>query len=579
MYRPVNARVLVLACLMVVSSVGPLFAQAAPTAQVAPAAEDDARPKPQRISEALTDDPPLKYRLLAPPFLREQRGDVRTTAVFPFYFERKAPGTLERFVLPYYYRRSATLSADVPLGIMWWLRGPDRNTLVLPPFYTHRSKKDWAVGLPPLFATGVFGGHHHTVIPALLTWIDGDAKNRHTFVGPYWRWTNVLAEWWGVFPALWVKSQGVDRFTVVPPLYFRFYGDDPKHDTTVVPPFYHRVVDDKKSWGLVPLVFRSTSPSLKATPVPLALFHHATGPEEFRLVTPVISYLRNKRDGRSWFTPLYQRRRGDRNFDAVAPFFFHSWDVRDKSWALVLPPIYWHWQDPANDTTVVLPFWGQWLHEGIKKTWVTPAVGRYQSYERDEQTWWIAPTFQYGWTESSWTFNIHPLLYVHRAKKARHLAVAPLYFDFENDEKQTKRFVLAPVYWDFKNFVKQTRSRVAFPLYWDFENRRKLTLRRVVFPFYWDFKDDRARKRGQSVFPLYWHFVRGDRERTVVANTFFEKKKDETGKHWQFHFAPLFALGRGDRGRWWNVFYGLAGYDQRGKNRRIHAFWIPFDLD
>ncbi len=283
MYRPVNARVLVLACLMVVSSVGPLFAQgsepapqpapqAAPEPQAAPQAaepqatepqatepqaqagaqaqtgakagdqavapkpEDDARPKPQRISGAVTNDPPLSYRLIAPPFLREQRGKVKTTAFFPVFFERRAPDDLERFVLPYYYRRGSKLNVDVPLGIMWWLRGPDRNTFVLPPFYTHRNGKNWAVGVPPFFATGVIDGHHHTVIPPLLTWIDGDAKNRHTFVGPYWHWTNEHADWWGVFPLLWKKHDEVDNFTVVPPFYFHFFDDDPKLDTTIVSP-------------------------------------------------------------------------------------------------------------------------------------------------------------------------------------------------------------------------------------------------------------------------------------------------------------------------------------------------------
>jgi len=597
-YRPVNARVLVLACLMVVSSAGHSYAQgnepAGKPATTAPAAaaaaepnaadpaseEESARPEPQRISEALTNDPPISYRLIAPPFLREKRGNVDTTALFPLFFQRKAPDKLERFVLPYYYRRSSQLNADVPLGIMWWLRGPDRNTFILPPFYTHRDKKDWALGLPPLFSTGLFGKHHHTVIPPLLTWIDGDDKNRHTFVGLYWHWLNEHAEWRGVFPFLWLKRDEVDSFAMVPPFYFRFYDDDPKRDTTIVPPFYHRVIDDTKSWGLVPLVFRKESPELKSTTVPLALFHHATGPDEFRLVTPVISYLKSKKDGRTWITPFYQRKRGDKNFDAVAPLFFHTWDNRDKSWALVLPPVYWHWEDPANDTTVVLPFYGRWFHAGISSTWVVPAVGRYKSFERDEQTWWVAPTFQYGWIEDhTWTFNIHPLLYIHKSPEKRHFALAPLWFDFENRENQTKRFVLFPVYWDFKNFAKQKRGTVAFPLYWDFKNTRKQTQRRVVFPLYWDFKDEREKKRSTVAFPLYWRFQRGDQDRTVVLNSFYEKKKDENGKHWQYHFAPFFAMGRGERERWWNVFYGLAGYDKRGKHRRIQAFWMDFELD
>jgi hypothetical protein len=572
----VNARVLVLGWLLALSLASVARAQ---TTQTAREPEPDPRPAPQRISGAVTLEPPLDTRLIAPPFLRERRGDVRTTALFPFYFERKTNEQLERFVLPYYYKRSAKLDVDVPLGLMYWLRGPDQNTFVLPPFYTHRKGKDWAFGLPPLFATGIFDGHHHTVIPPLLTWIDGDAKTRHTLVGPYFDWKTERSRFRGVFPFYWDKADDIDRFTLVPPFFFHFADDEPKRVTTVVPPVYRKVVDDTTSWGVVPFLFRKESPKLRATTVPLALFHHATGPKEFRLVTPLLSYLENEQDGRSWFTPIYQRRRGDRSFDSVMPFFFHGWDDRDASFSLHLPPFYFHWEDPANDTTVVLPFWGRWFKEGISDTWVVPLVGRYKSFERDEQTWWFAPTFQYGWTENSWTFNIHPLLYIKQAKAKRHFALAPLYFDFENRENQTKRLVLFPLYWDFENTGKQKHARVAFPLYWDFENGRKQTRRISLFPLYWDFQDDLQKKRTSIAFPLFFRFERGDTARSVSLNTYFERKKDGAGERFQFHFFPLFAFGRGERDRWWNVLYGLAGYDRRGSHRRIQAFYIPINLD
>ena len=318
------------------------------------ASSEDARSQaPLRISEAITELPPIEERRLVPPYLHERRGDITTTALFPFYFERTSKAGRERFILPYYYRRQAKLQADVALGLIWSLRGPDRNTFVLPPLYTHRRGQDWGVGLLPLFSTGMFGGHRHTVIPPLLTWHDRDKDKHRLFIGPYYDVKLDGGRWRGLFPLVWSKRDAADGFVVVPPLFFRFTEDDPFTATTVVPPFYHSRRKDESSWGLIPLLFHESSPELTSTTVPLALFHHARGPHQFRLVTPLLAYLDNPERGKTWITPIYQRRRGKTNLDAVAPLFFRTWDDRDSSRGLYLPPIYWHWRDPANRTTVL----------------------------------------------------------------------------------------------------------------------------------------------------------------------------------------------------------------------------------
>ena len=81
--------------------------------------------------------------------------------------------------------------------------------------------------------------------------------------------------------------------------------------------------------------------------MPFLLFHHASGPKDYRVITPLMSYLYSK-EGERWWTPVYQRKRGDRGFDAVAPFYVRTWDQRDMSHGLYVPPIYWRWQDPAD---------------------------------------------------------------------------------------------------------------------------------------------------------------------------------------------------------------------------------------
>jgi hypothetical protein len=582
---------LVLTCLMYLSAAGRV--QADEPATNAKSGDEDAvkRPEPLRVSGAITELAPISETRLIPPFQREIRGQETTTAVWPFFFQRKSALQTERLVVPYYYLRGPKLNADVALALVWWLRGPNRNTFVLPPFWVHHRDKDWGFGLWPLIDTAIFDGHHHTVIPPLLTWIDGDKEHRRAVFGPYYDWITPRKHWRGLFPFWWSKKDDVDRFTVVPPFYFRFADDDPLDYTTIVPPFYHLRTKEHTKWGLAPLFFRSVRnkldtpegehiSELKSVTVPLALFHYANGPDDFRLVTPLVSYVDSKKNGRTLITLLYQRKRGDKNLDAVAPLYFHTWDNRDASYGYVIPPIYWHFQDPANKATVVLPFFGRWFHEGISNTWLVPIAGHYKSFERDEQTWWIAPTFHLGWDEKGWAFNIHPLFYLKRSKQEDHLAVAPFYFDFHNRETQTRRFVLAPLYWDFTNTPKAKQARVAFPLWWDFENGRRQTSRKILFPLYWDFSVGLEKKRTIAAFPLYYRLDRGDTRQHIALNTFYETKKDAKGaSHWQFHFFPLVSFGGGDQNeKWWNFLYGFAGYERRGTHRRIKAFWLPINL-
>ncbi len=542
------------------------------------------RPTPQRIAGAIGEGPSQQNRLIIPPFMRDVRGSATTTALFPFYFDRLSDKEHERLVLPYYYKRSSKLDVDVTLGLVWSLRGPDRNTFVLPPFYSHRSGKDWGVGLFPLFSTGVFGGHHHTVIPPLLTWIDGDQKRRRALVGPYFDFRGDKGRFWGLFPLVWGKGESSDRYVVVPPLFWRFTEDDPLSTTTVVPPFFHKRRKDETSWGLVPvvpLVLGSKTPELRSLTIPLLVFHHATGPKEFKLVTPVLSHFSDT-ESKSWYTPIYQGKRGVQGFHAVAPFFFHTWDQRDRSNGLFVPPFFWRWRDPANETLAVFPFFGRRYRAGISHTWMTPLLAHSFSLERKDHTWWVLPSFHYAADETSWQFNIHPLFYRKKAIDHSHLVLAPVWWDFRNKEKQTHRSVLLPLWWSFKNYEKQSFARAVPPIYWDFEDKKAKTRNVVGFPLYWDFRKELIKHRTTVAFPLYARMERGASTGHLVLNTYFEKRDEPNHKSWQFHFFPLLALGRGERGkeddRWWSLFYGLAGYERRGQYKRGTAFWLPFNV-
>jgi hypothetical protein len=552
--------------------------------------EEVVRPAPQRVEGAIRAEAVEgavsagsveSARVLIPPYMRDVTNGVTTTALFPLYFGRHGRGSRELFVPPYYYRRSPKLNVDVALGLAWSLRGPERNTFVLPPLYTHRDRKDWGVGLFPLFSTGVYSGHHHTVIPALLTWVDGDADKHHMLFGPAFHFRDHDERFWGLFPILWGKRDSNSAATVIPPIFWRFREDDPLNITTVAGIFYHLRRQKDTRWGLPPLVFGASTPELRSLTVPFLLFHHAKGPKEFRLITPLMSYL-DSDEGKRWWTPIYQGKRGERGYDAVAPFYVRTWDTRDMSHGLYVPPFYWRKSDPANDVQLILPFLLRVNHVGISKGWLTPLIGHFQNFEKKEQTWWAFPTFHYGEDASSWQFNIHPLVYRKRATDHSHLVLAPLWFDFRNSTKKTHRTALFPLWWNFRNYEKQTAGRALPPIYWDFEDKKAQTRRIVGFPLYWDFRNDRAQARTQVVFPFYLRLQRGGALGHAVLNTYYERKNEPSHKSWQFHFFPLLSFGGGQRGKeddvWWNLLYGVAGYERRGPHRRIQALFLPIQL-
>jgi hypothetical protein len=540
--------------------------------------EEEVDREPQRVSGAITTGPARERLRLAPPFAKDRAGDITTRALFPFFFERKGPTLLERFIVPQYYRRSPELDANVTLGLVWSLRGPNRNTVIVGPVYGHRRDKDWGAALVPLFSAGSYAGHSHLVIPPLLTWFDSTEKRHRRVVALYYDVQKKDARWRGLAPLVWAKHGDAGGFTVLPPLYWRFEQADPLENTTVVPPFYHVRTKDTSRWALVPVLWHKQTPELRATTIPLALFHHARGPNEFRLVTPLLAYLSDKKaNTKLWITPLYQRGRGDKNFDAVAPLFIRTWDDRDMSRGLYLPPIYWHWEDPANRYTTVLPLFLRNVRDGISDTWLTPLVGRKRSHEQDAQTWWFAPTFHWGWQPDSWFANLHPLAYVGRDKEADHTVVLPLYYDFHNKKEDARRTAVFPFWWDFRVAKSKKHNRVLFPLYYHTKNDEKQREYKIGFPIYWDLNFRDRQERYTVTFPFHGRGILGDRTRHYVLNTMYEPAHG-VDRGWQFHFFPLLARGGSKTGKWWSFLYGLAGYERRGAYRRMQLFWIPFEL-
>ena len=42
---------------------------------------------------------------------------------------------------------------------------------------------------------------------------------------------------------------------------------------------------------------------------------------------------------------------------------------------------------------------------------------------------------------------------------------------------------------------------------------------------------------------------------------------------------PLFSYGQSPSGHWWNVLFGLTGYERKGEYANVKAFWLPIQVD
>lgn len=463
------------------------------------------------------------FSLILPPFLYAREGANETIALFPLFYYRVSPPSTELLIPPYYLQRGPA-EWDVLFPIFWWYRGEGHHTWIVPPIWSHESSDGFDFGVAPFLLTGRHGQNHYTLIPPLLTIDWGSEHERFTFATLFWRVQERYAEHWGLFPFLWVENTERGSYVIQPPFFFRFEDREEGTALTVVPPFYHRDEPTGSYFGIPPLFHHNSGPGHTSTTIFPLLTHYSEEADVMRLVAGgVLWYWRDHGD-ETIVTPLYQRFRGATEMDAVAPFFFWVRDPRTHYSALAIPPLIWHIEDPGSVATVVAPFFARFEERGRSTTWLTPLIANHQNHELGDETTWVFPTIQVSRWHNGDAVNIHPLWY------------------FES--VPSHRFsVLVPFWWDIESF-EGTRNRTT-----------------VVFPF-------AVRHR------------EGNTTSTLVLNVYHRERVREDSWEWEFHIVPFFAYGENsDRGHWWKIFYGLAGYERRGPYGVTTLLYIPFQTD
>src|SRR5262249_17519427 len=146
-------------------------------------------------------------------------GNQITSAVFPFYYERRTfdedqkLAARESFYTLYYRKRTRTSAIDAvfPLFVRW--RDDQTTTTVVPPVLWRDAAREWHRWVAPLFfaSSQPDGGYFHA--PLLLTFSHHNAKRAFSLIGGigYYDRTEKDIDW-GVFPFVF-GGNNADKLT------------------------------------------------------------------------------------------------------------------------------------------------------------------------------------------------------------------------------------------------------------------------------------------------------------------------------------------------------------------------------
>jgi hypothetical protein len=464
------------------------------------------------------------------PIPQERRGDYRLRLVPPLYLEHSRgldPSTgattpqtdTQRLIaLMFYQRRSPKLDADVLFPAFWRVRDRDNHVLVLGPIAHREAPQEHDNWLAPLVFEGSRkdGGYLH--VPPLLLTSHWNEKGAFTLFGPYFRDRTEKDVDWGLAPFIFRGDNGDE--------------DGARRTYTLIPPllYFHNdhELDESKLTVVGPVIARS-NPKRSIFDVAPLFFSINGRPETGGVkeahytLFPLFHYGKDP-DQTLFVLPGYLRRVTKTVDTMLTPFYSHA-TTRNGATSLTLAgpilPVYYRSTDVdvGYSALGIFPFF---YHSSSPtgRTFAVPLFARSEQYNVS-RTYWIFPTIVVDNSVTGWEVDVHPLVYVGREKTSTHT-------------------VLAPIFWDFAS--TKSRTTIAFPLYWRFADTQDGTITQIA------------------------------------ANTLYREKRAVGGTDWQFHLLPLFSYGQSPQGSWWNVLFGLMGYDHDGPITKIKAFWIPITV-
>ena len=464
------------------------------------------------------------------PWYERRTGDARVRLIPPLYLESTRgldPNTgaatadtdsESLTAMLFYHRRSRQMDADVLFPVAWKVRDRQNHVLVLGPLAHREAPNEHDNWVAPLLFQGhrKDGGYFHS--PALLTTSHWDDTGAFTIVGPYFRDRTLSDVDWGVVPFLFRGDNG-DL-------------DGARKTYTLIPPalYFHRERElDENALTVVGPVIYETNPKRSIFDVAPFFFSIRGKPEtggvreSHTTVFPLFHYGTSP-EKNLLVVPGYLRRVTRTADTMITPLYSHA-TTRNGATSLTVVgpilPIYYR----ATDVDIgykalgIFPFYyGSSSPAG--QSLLLPLFGRFESYNVS-RTYWIFPNITYTRDTTGWETDVHPLAYLGRDKTSSHT-------------------VFAPIFWDFAS--TNGRTTIGFPLYWRFADTHDGTVTQVA------------------------------------ANTLYRERHVSGGTDWEFHLLPLFSYGQSPSGYWWNLLFGLAGFDHDVLETKIKAFWVPITV-
>jgi len=470
------------------------------------------------------------------PYYEERKGDYRFRILPPLYLEHtrgladpaktgkdaaSGSSTEDReslIGLLYYQRRSPRVDADVLFPLAWRVRENKNNVFVFGPLAHREAPGEHDNWLAPLFFEGSApkSGYFHA--PLLLTTSHYNEEGAFTLVGPFFRDRTKLDVDLGLVPFFFHGNNGSI--------------DGTRRTYTLIPPllFYHRYREvEQSSFTVAGPVILASDPKRSVFDVAPFFFHIQGKPESGGIrenhttLLPLFHYGRSETES-LFVVPGYMRRVTMTTDTMLTPFFSVATTrnnaTRFTAAGPILPVLYdYRDKDIGLHAWAVAPFYYQ-SDSPRGHDFLTPLFGRFETYGQS-RTWWALPTITVTTDQHGWEADLHPILYFGRSERTSHSVVAPFFWDFASP---------------------RGRTTIGFPLYWRFA----------------DTSDD-------SVLQ-------------VAGNTLYMQKKAVGGTDWQFHLLPFFSYGEDPTGYFWNILFGLAGYQRSGSFARVRAFWIPIQV-
>lgn len=321
----------------------------------------------------------------------------------------------------------------------------------------------------------------------------------------------------GILPFYWSHDSKEYRTRV----YFPFYWDlkSPKFKTDIVLQTYYARNDDGFNFGSAPFFF---------------VGKNRKNASSYQIILPPLFF--NFKKGNSGFTYslLYFNKWNANEFSRLLFPLYFSRKKNEKTLTTVLPPVFWHVNDPINYRTTT-----------------------------------VLPPFFLTTRENGWSAGLLPFLYFARDKNWSRNMVMPFYYGSRVNDLKSHYLPLVLTYWRSSKELKQ--GGVALFYHW---YRYRGEYLNMYSPLLWRWGNERKLEKSIFLAPLFYSKTSPVENNTMAGMIYWNYHNYHISR--TFAIAPLFAIRKSldkDAFRTWVFPTFDFGKNPDGYHARIHPIF------